>query len=192
MAPWLPRLLAHTPPVVKRQALLQLFRATAAAYRCEMPRLGGLSREACLEAYARFTADRAEGALRGEGDPSELHARLYKNAYHLGRRVRRWLHLRRNEDVLAVASFLYSILDIEFQGSAGGEITIGRCYFSSYYSPQVCRLMSAMDRGLLAGLSGGRELVFSGRISEGQPFCSAHLSPASGLGVTGRLQEQNR
>ena len=83
----LSRLLTHTPALVKRQALLQLFRATAAAFQDDMPRLSGLSREQCLLAYARFTANQAEEALRQGGDLSALQERLYRNAYRLdGRR----------------------------------------------------------------------------------------------------------
>ena len=183
MDPWLPRLLAHTPPIVKRQALVQLFRSTAAAFQCDMPRLRGLSREQCLLAYARFTAEQTEEALRHGADLSELRERLYRNAYRLGRTPGRLLRVHSVGDVMALAHFLYGILDIEFQGSGSGEITISRCYFSSFYSPQVCQVMSAMDRGLLAGLAGAGDLVFTQRITEGQPCCRAHFilaaSPSS-------------
>jgi hypothetical protein len=175
----LPRLLAHTPPVVKREALVQLFQATAAAFRCEMPALRGLSREQCLLAYARFTADRAEEVLRHGDDPAELQERLYRNAYRLGRMPGRLLGVRSVDDVMALGRLLYGILDIEFYGSGSGEITISRCYFSSFYSPEVCRVMSAMDRGLLAGLAGAGDLVFIQRITEGQPCCRGHFTLAA-------------
>jgi hypothetical protein len=172
----LPRLLAHTPSFVKRQALDQLFRATATAFQSEMPRLRGLSREQCLLAYARFTSRRAEEALRQVNDLSELQARLYENAYRLGRMPGSLLRVRSVDDIMALAHFLYGILDIEFEGDGSGEITIGRCYFSSFYSPEVCQAMSAMDRGLLAGLAGGGELVFSQRITEGHARCRARFT----------------
>jgi hypothetical protein len=80
---------------------------------------------------------------------------------------------------MALSRFLYGILDIEFHGNRSGEITIGRCYFSDFYSPQACEVMSAMDRGLLAGLAGGGDLVFTERITEGRPCCRARFfSPA--------------
>jgi hypothetical protein len=77
---------------------------------------------------------------------------------------------------MTLGRFLYGILDIDLEGSDNGEITVRRCYFSSFYSPQVCQIMSAMDRGLLAGLSGTGELVFSQRITEGPTCCRAHFS----------------
>jgi len=183
MSPLLSQLLTHTPAIVKRQALVQLFRATVAAFQADMPRLSGLSREQCLLAYARFTADQADEALRQGGDLSELQERLYRNAYRLGRTSGWLLGVHSVDDVMALGRVLYAILDIDFEGSRSGEITIGWCYFSSYYSPEACRVMSAMDSGLLAGLAGGGELMFSQRITEGHPCCRARFmladSPSS-------------
>jgi hypothetical protein len=174
-----PFLMAHVPSFVKRQALVQLWRSTAAAFECEMPQLRGLSREECLLEYARFTARYAEQAIARGDDLAGLQERLYRNAYRLGR-VPGWLlGVRTTDDVMAVGCFLYSVLDIEFQGNARGGIVIGRCYFSDFYSAKVCRVMAAMDRGLLAGLAGGGELVFSSRITEGHPCCRAHFASLS-------------
>ena len=196
MSPLLARLLTHTPTIVKRQALVQLFRATASAFQADMPRLAGLSREQCLLAYARFTADQADEALRQGGDLSALQERLYQNAYRLGRTPGWLLRVRSVDDVMALGRSLYDILDIDFDGSGSGsvsgsgEITISRCYFSSYYSPEVCQVMSAMDRGLLAGLAGGGELVFVERITEGQPCCRARFALAGSPSSARLGQEQ--
>ena len=192
MSPLLSRLLTHTPPIVKRQALVQLFRATAAAFQADMPRLSGLSQEQCLLAYARFTANQADEALRQGGDLSELQERLYRNAYRLGRTPGWLLRVRSVDDVMALGRFLYDILDIDFEGSRSGEITISRCYFSSFYSPEVCRVMSAMDRGLLAGLAGGGDLAFSQRITEGHACCRARFTLASNPALAGPWEEQTR
>jgi len=192
MSALLARLLSHTPVIVRRQALVQLFRATAAAFQADMPRLSGLSREQCLLAYARFTANQAEEALRQGGDLSELQERLYRNAYRLGRTPGWLLRVRSVDDVMALGRSLYDVLDIDFEGSGDGEITIGRCYFSSYYSPEACQVMSAMDRGLLAGLAGGGELVFIERITEGQPCCRARFTLAGSPSSAQPWQEQTR
>jgi hypothetical protein len=192
----LPRLLPHTPAIVKRQALVQLFRATAAAFQADMPRLSGLSREQCLLAYARFTADRADEALRQGGDLSELQERLYRNAYRLGRTPGWLLGSHSVNDIMALGRSLYDILDTDFHGSdsgsGSGEITISRCYFSSFYSPEVCRVMSAMDRGLFAGLAGDGELVFIERITEGRPCCRARFTLAGSPASARPWQEETR
>jgi hypothetical protein len=190
MSPLLSRPLTHTPALVKRPALVQLFRATAAAFQADMPRLSGLSREQCLLAYARFTANQAEEALRQGGDLSELQERLYRNAYRLGRTPGWLLRVRSVDDVMTLGRSLYDILDIDFHGDDSGEITISRCYFSSFYSPEACQVMSAMDRGLLAGLAGGGELMFSQRITEGHPCCRARFTLAGSLSSARPWQEQ--
>ncbi len=162
--------------LVNRQALLLLFRSTAAAFRSDMPRLAGHPWDECLLAYARFTAQHAEAALRGRDGLAELQERLYRNAYRLGRMPGRLLRVQSVDRVMALGRFLYSTLDIDFMGNGSGEITISRCYFSSFYSPEVCRLMSSMDRGLLAGLTGRGELAFTERITEGRPCCRARFT----------------
>jgi hypothetical protein len=157
-----------------------------------MPRLSGLSREQCLQEYARFTAEGAEEALRRGSELAELQERLYRNAYRLGQTPGWLLCVQSVEDVMTLGSFLYGLLDIEFQGNSDGEITISRCYFSSFYSPEVCQVMSAMDRGLLAGMAGGGELVFSQRITDGQACCRAHFTPAAHTSAGRFPQEQGR
>jgi hypothetical protein len=192
MSPLLARLLTHTPVIVRRQALVQLFRATAAAFQADMPRLSGLSREQCLLAYARFTAEQAEAALRQGDDLPGLQARLYENAYRLGRLPGRLLRVQGVDDTMTLGRFLYGILDIDFEGNANGEIMIDRCYFSNCYSPEVCRLMSAMDRGLLAGLAGGGDLAFSQRITEGHACCRARFTMAGNSASALSQEEQIR
>lgn len=196
MSPLLSHLLNHQPALVKRQALVQLFRATAAAFQADMPRLSGLSREQCLLAYARFTAERADEALRQGDDLPGVQARLYENAYRLGRLPGRLLRVQGVGDTMMLGRSLYDILDIDFHGSdsgsGSGEITISRCYFSSFYSPEACQIMSAMDRGLLAGLAGGGELIFTQRITEGYPCCRARFTLTGSPSSARPWQEQTR
>lgn len=180
MSSLLPRVLSLTPSFVHKRMLAQLFGATAAAFQREMPDLRGLSSEQSLLAYARFTSEWAGDALRCGDDPLELQARLYANAYRLGRLPGRFLRSRSVDDVMMLAQFLYGVLEIDFDGNSSGEITIRRCYFSEFYSPPKCRLLSFMDHGLLAGLAGGGELTFTQRITAGQACCRARFSMEGG------------
>ena len=77
---------------------------------------------------------------------------------------------------------MYGLLDIDFRGNGRGELTVRRCAFSEVYSAEVCRLVSALDTGLLAGRSGGDRLEFSQRITEGAPTCLARLRPGRRAG----------
>lgn len=167
--------LLECSPLVREWALTALFRATAAAFDQDMPRLRGLLHEGCLLEYARFTSERAGTVLQGAGCLPALEERLYRRAYRLGRASGWALGVRDIDDVMAAGRVLYGILDIDFAGDGRGDITVARCFFGGFYSPDVCRLMASMDAGLLAGLAGGGKLAFSERITEGRPCCRAHF-----------------
>jgi hypothetical protein len=165
----------YTPDYIKKRALMQLFDATAAAFEAEVPPIAGLDSQKCLAEFARFTQTHAEQRLRDGHEVEVVGQRLYRNAVEMGQLHRKWLRVGTMADVMAIGRVLYRILDIDLQGDARGEVVIHRCYFSRFYSGEVCRLMSAMDRGLFAGLSNGGELTFTCRITEGQPSCRAHF-----------------
>ena len=167
---------AHLPACVRKRALWALFRATARAFERPVPPLAGLSADECLLRYAQFTQDRVAELLLNGDHLVAVQERLYRNAYELGRACKRVSRTRTLKDAMALSRVLYRLLDIEFQGEEGGDIVVSRCSFSCVYSGPVCQVMSAMDRGLLAGLSDGRQLVFTARITEGQAQCRAHLS----------------
>jgi hypothetical protein len=166
----------YLPDWVKKRVLTQLLNLTAAAFETGAPPTAGLDSAACLAMYARFTRAQAEQRLRDGCDVEGVEQRLYRNAVEMGRRCKRWLRPSTVQEVMAIGRMLYSIIDIDLEGDAWGGVIINRCYFSRFYSFEVCRLMSAMDRGLFAGLSNGGELTFCLRITEGQPCCRAHLS----------------
>jgi predicted ArsR family transcriptional regulator len=167
----------HIPAVARRTALRALFTTTAAGFGRPVPPLGGLDAAALLRRYAKFTRDQAEAALRDGRDLPALQDRLERGTHALGARLRAGLRLRTTEDAMAAARMVYGLLDIDLRGTRDGEITVRRCPFSEVYSAEVCRLISAMDAGLLAGLSGGDRLEFTQRITEGAPACLARLHP---------------
>jgi hypothetical protein len=68
------------------------------------------------------------------------------------------------------------MLAIDLRADEQGSVVVDRCAFAAWYSPRVCRLMSSLDAGLLAGLTRGGRLTFSERITEGSPRCLAAIS----------------
>jgi len=150
-----------------------LFEATADAFKTAPPSTGGLSFDECLTRYARFTREQADIAIQ-QGGESEVQSRLFQNAYRIGRQFRRDFKVNA-ADVMRMGALIYKMLGIDFHGRPGGDIVIGRCFFSSYYSGPVCRLISSLDEGLLVGLAGGGRLSFTQRITEGNACCLAHL-----------------
>ena len=76
---------------------------------------------------------------------------------------------------MQASAIIYRALRIEFQGEPDGTIVIKNCFFSDYYSGEVCRIISSLDEGLLAGLSAGGKVNFSQRITEKKECCRAYL-----------------
>ena len=164
---------------IRRRALEQLFARTAAAFGTPVPPPRTRGTNGRLAEYARFTRAQAEEALRRGEDLAALDRRLHRAAYGLGASYRVRLGVRSISGAMAAARLIYRNLGIDFHGTADGEVIIRQCGFARTYTPQVCRLVSALDRGLMAGLARGGELSFRQRITEGADSCRACLGSAS-------------
>jgi shikimate kinase len=110
-----------------------------------------------------------------EGDLLTIQDLLYQGAYEFGHKFRKQFRVTTARDVMEASRFLYKILKIDFKGSEKGAITISQCFFSQHYSPSTCRVISSLDAGLIAGLSGNGGLSFSERITEGSASCNAQF-----------------
>ena len=164
----------YVPGIARQAEFDRLFRATAAAFQVCAPATNGLGYEDRLRLYAAFTKDQAEGCLR-RGETESLKARLFENACRLGEDYRVRFGLSSAEEVMRIGRVVYRQLGIDFRGEPGGNVLISRCFFSQYYSADICRLVSSLDQGLLAGLSRGSCLRFSQRITEGALYCRGYL-----------------
>ncbi len=163
---WLMRCFELHMPGWFRYLELRILMGTAAdAFGISRRRIRAGLRRGKFSDFAAFTA----AASRHRADP----ARLYLAAFLLGRKVRRITGFTDAEDLRRLVFLLYRGIGISMEGTLPGCITVTECAFSSFYAPAQCRLMSAMDSGVIAGLFGGGKLVFSRRITEGCPCCRA-------------------
>jgi hypothetical protein len=177
-------LLRHLPAAAVRGYVLdRLARATAEAFGAAAPAWNGLRYSDRMRAYARFTTAWAAQA----GDEQLTRKRLHSNAEVLGAEFRRRAGIRGPEEAFRALAFLYGQIGIEITGidaaaPSGGPsgMTVARCFFSDFYDPATCRLMSAFDAGVVAGLFGGTSLEFSERITEGAGCCRASLGGLRG------------
>ncbi len=163
------------PGPLKRQKLRQLFAATAQAFGSLPPEFTAPPPEAHLVQFARYTRQQVEAAIEQGQDLEALRGRLFQAALPIGRNLRRTLLVKRMDEVMAVGQALYRSMGIDFQGDPSGGVTITHCNFSGLYTPVVCRVISGLDEGVFAGLSGGGQLLFTARITEGEPCCRARL-----------------
>jgi translation initiation factor 2 beta subunit (eIF-2beta)/eIF-5 len=163
----------YLPGFIKKKKLQELYELTAEAFNTTPPSIKNLSYYECLKAYAQFSNAKAEEVITSKSDTEMIKKRLYQNAYRLGKKLRRDFHIKTWVEVIQLSKILYRILKIDFQGDRSGNVVIRRCFFSSYYSEEVCRIISALDEGIAAGLSAGGALVFKERITAGKSCCRA-------------------
>lgn len=166
----------YVPAAIRRSQLRRLLICTAAAFGRPAPPMG-LSFAGALRTYALFTRDLMEESFRLGEDETKLQARLYRNAYEFGSELRKTLRPATPDEVRAALVLLYRAIGIKISFDADGDATVRACYFSTYFAGRDCRLISALDAGVAAGLSGGGRLVFTQRMTEGHEHCLARLEP---------------
>lgn len=175
------RAFAAVPPSLLRPLVVRrLLRRAAEAFGAPTPSARRMSGNELLRGYAGFSKARAELLLLGHGDPDAVRRDLWRSAHRLGKSLRRGLGIRTAVEAMAAARAVYRVLDIDLRGSPSGDVVVARCSFSRVYVPEVCAVMSSLDAGLFAGLTAGRRLTFTQRITEGGPACLATLWPLEG------------
>jgi hypothetical protein len=174
--------LLHTPEFIKKRMLKELFRLTADSFQTEMPELGKLSFRQGLSMYEEFTEKQGERYLYWEGSPDErisrleaVEEKLYHGSFILGQGLRKSLHIKKPEQAVEALEAIYRLIGIDFRMSGPDEFIVKECYFSGYYSAEVCTMISSLDEGMAAGLTGG-ELSFTQRITEGCGCCRGYLT----------------
>ncbi len=164
-------------PAVKLRMLNELARVTAEGFGTGVPEWAGESFAARLTEYAAFTARESARLLAAGDDAATVAAkdRLRSGSRELGDSLRRTLGLRGVDEAFAALQLLYRQIEIELGGGPVGEVTVGRCFFSSFYSEAACRMVEAVDQGLVNGLFDGASLEFSERLTGGKARCRAFI-----------------
>ncbi|MCD8300111.1 MAG: hypothetical protein LUC41_02885 [Clostridiales bacterium] len=150
-----------------------LMRCTAGVFGEKMPKAADFPAHGLLERYAKYTAHEAEKAIHSGRDLRLLRKELYKMAKDLGFGLRRLLRPEDEQECLAILIMIYHNIGIDIREESPGKIIVKRCYFSHFYTPEVCTVISAIDKGIFAGVYHGGRLRFSRRITEGHRECRA-------------------
>ncbi len=126
---------------------------------------------------------RVEALIRGVGREKAIllgRNSLYPIGKALGRDARRRLGVGdTRKELLQAASVMYDILGIEFTvstGPEGDQLVVSSCALSSYYSSDVCAILSAVDEGAVSGLNPGAKMLFREHLTDGSPRCVASIS----------------
>ena len=172
---------AHLPGIVRRSILRELLTAMATAFQRDGPPTAGLSAEALNDLVVQRSSAWADEAIATQQDLAPLEQRLFSEAEVLGRRARDRLRIRSETDGLVAAGVIYRAIGIDLRSRSHGGIEVSSCAFARVYHPAVCRLLSSMDSGLIAGLTGADGLLFTSRLTEGAPTCRAYLLHSGGV-----------
>lgn len=169
----------YTPAGIKKNKIYGLFKITADAFEIKMPEsdFNKVSTEKLLVKYALFTKAEAEKFLKTYGNDRDkltgLQNRLYEKSYAMGKEIRKNLKIKGPEEAVKALKLIYRIIKINFKKEKNGVVEIDKCFFSSYYDSYVCDLISSLDKGIAAGVSGDCRLEFFQRITDGKNCCKA-------------------
>ncbi len=148
--------------LVQKYQIQMLADLTAEVFRVPKKRIR------TLERYAAFTK---EAMAFGDVDPEKI----YQRSFQVGSRLRELLRLRTPQAKQRLVAWLYRNIGIAVEVRLPEVFLVKGCYFSRVYTPAECAVMSAMDSGIVAGIWGGGQLVFSERLTEGCGRCLACL-----------------
>lgn len=140
---------------------------TARALRQPTRHLWTLAPDEALQLYAEYTSTQLQDGV----SPSVLDS-MNREAYRMGRLLRRLLLLRQS-DIKQFVVALYRNIGIRLDGHLPSQLCFHSCYFSHFYTPEVCLAASALDDGIMRGLLGTGRLTFQQRITEGCSHCLA-------------------
>lgn len=152
----------------RRVEIQLLMNLTARALGKPAQRLWTLPCDEALRAYADFTRD----SLHEGVTPQQLR-QLNDEAYRMGRLLRRGLHLKKQADVERTMIALYRHIGIKIEGHWPGTLCFRHCFFSQFYTSELCQAASALDDGIMRGLVGSGHLSFQQRITQGCKYCIA-------------------
>ncbi len=167
----------HTPAGFSALQIQVLLNITARGFGVPAKQVWHLGASRALREYAKFTWACMETAMESpEGIDTR---RLYQSAYRAGKRLREITGLTKDEDAARLVFYLYRGIRITMEGELPGEVIVSDCYFSKFYGPAQCAVMSNVDAGIIAGICGGGNFQFTERITEGCGRCRACLTERS-------------
>lgn len=154
----------HPSRLFQRLVLAVLMKETAAALGLKPAQV--LAAGDPLSVYAQFTK---QAGSSPKTDPEKLYERMHR----LGIRLRKMTGFTEKEDLYRLLFLLYRTIHISMSGNTEEGFRFTECYFSRYYSPQECAVISALDSGIVSGLIGKGRLEFTQRITAGCSICKA-------------------
>lgn len=145
-----------------------------------------VANERGLAAFRNLTLVAALAAAQQQDGGAACVRALFDEAFRLGSRVRRAMRIKDDHEAFSALRYFYRCIsiDIEREESLAGEwmgLRFRACYFARTYTPATCAFMASFDSGFTCGLTNGRGLAFSARLTEGASCCCAALTSVSNV-----------
>ena len=107
-------------------------------------------------------------------------AEMFKAGYEMGCEATKRLGVGKNiNDSIVAARILYNVLGINFIVEKHGKnifLRIKSCALAKHYSLETCKIMSAVDEGVITGLNNNLGMKFLKMITEGAEECTACIT----------------
>ncbi len=152
----------------RRIELQVLMNLTAYALHLPTIRIWHLSHKEALKCYAKFTSDNLSDDIA-----PEILQRMNTLAYQLGKKIRLLFFVRSKTAAQELVVKLYRNIGIHMSFEPNNQVYFHRCFFSYYYSSDICQAASSLDDGIIRGITGCGQLTFKQRITENCKYCIA-------------------
>lgn len=165
----------HVPHYLRREKLQTLLSVAATGFNKSAPSLTGQSFRESWLTFATTTRTWADELFASGQDPEPVWVRLKQATHHLGSILRKELRITNRKQALLALKILYASLGVKWHTTENGMVSVYRCKFSEIYTSKVCRFMSAMDEGLVEGITHQGKLFWNERITDGHPRCLGRI-----------------
>jgi len=177
---WMPRFLMTKEVENVRRSTNATLDALLAAHSLEVPTdpvpSGGL--EARRAAMAHGHEQRVQALIAGLGRERAIvvgREALFATGLALGQDAQKRLKVGDGRaDLLNAAKVLYRVLGIEFTVT-DDCLEVHRCALAEHYSADACRILSAVDEGVVSGLYPRAAMRFEKHLTDGCPRCVARI-----------------
>ncbi len=161
--------------------LAEIFLMTAKTLQYPLPKLAIFNYNKLLATYGQYTTAALNSLLTQQRDLGPLKKELFTKSENLTKKIKTLFRIKTAEEVCFFLENFYQVLGIELTVNLSQQqFVVKNCYFSRYYRSEICQVLSALDSGLVAGLTNGASLTFLSRLTEGATCCFADLRKFEG------------
>lgn len=164
------KLLENPPQILKKIIIIHLFKITAKIFGANVKIPRGLRYSEMLHLYANFTNAQA-GKIRSSKALKIIQKQLFQETKKIGSLLRIVLNIQTKQEAFRAIELMYKMIGVTMEIRNDGNFIVKRCFFSKYYVPSTCCLISYFDKGLIYGVTKGQRMRFHQKITDNLTCC---------------------